>query len=181
MEDKLRSFVQDNEQHFSTEKAPQSAWERIESNLGSSPKSNSISLKTLWFIVGGMLLIFSVLGIAGYKYMSADDQGTMQYADIEDEDYKSMQQYYQPLLQSTEQKFVNNVNAPSVMEELTDLDEGFAELQNDYLNNDAVNKEMMLRLMKENYELRIKILEMAMDKIQNATPSTLNKDNRNEY
>lgn len=181
MEDKLRSFIKENKEAFDSVKAPSSAWERIEKDLGSSPKKKTISLKSLWMILGGMMLLFAVIGVAGYKMMSKDDAVELQYADLKDDQFESMQEYYQPLLKSTEQKFVSNVNAPSVMEELTELDEGFAELQSDYLSNDAVNKEMMLKLMKENYELRIKILEMAMERISTAVPESLTKENKNEY
>ncbi len=186
MEDKLKSFMQENKDQFGEAKAPAGAWGRIEQNLGSSPKGKTISMKSLWMIIGGLVLLFALLGVAGYNYMSAsnEDKSDMQFAstEIDDDQYKSMQNYYQPLLKSTEQKFVSEVNAPSVMEELTDLDEGFEELQSDYLNNDAVNKEMMLKLMKENYELRIKILEMAMERINaSAIPESLTKEKRNEY
>jgi hypothetical protein len=182
MDDKLKSFINENRNSFDSEKAPSNAWAKVENNLGSSPKKGSISLKNMWLILGGTLLLFAVLSVAGNKYMSVDDSQQYQYAEIKDDDFQSMQKHYQPLLQSTEQKFVSEVNAPSVMDELTELDEGFAELQNDYLGNDAVNKEMMLRLMKENYELRIKILEMAMKRInEKAVPTTLNKEKRNEY
>jgi hypothetical protein len=183
MEDKLKSFIRDNKEQFDSAKAPDNAWARIEKDLGSSPKTKTVSLKTLWMILGGFVLLFAVIGFTGYKMISTDNSSTnVHYAEIEDNQFQSMQQYYQPLLKSTEQKFVSEVNAPSVMEELTELDEGFVELQTDYLNNDAVNKEMMLKLMKENYELRIKILEMAMDKINaNAIPESLTKEKTNEY
>ena len=182
MDDKLKSFIKENKEAFDSAKAPSNAWARIENDLGSSPKKKTISLKSLWMIIGGLLLMFAAVTFAGYKMMSKDEPVEVHYAEIKDDQFQSMQQYYQPLLESTEQKFVSNVNAPSVMEELTELDEGFAELQTDYLNNDAVNKEMMLKLMKENYELRIKILEMAMDKIStNAIPESLTKENKNEY
>ncbi len=183
MEDKLKSFIRENRQSFDSEKAPKNAWSKVEGNLGSSPKKGSISLRNMWLILVGVVVLFAGVGVVGYNYMSDNETQDFQYAEIKDDEYKQMQQHYKPLLQSTEQKFVNQVNTPTVMEELSDLDEGFSELQTDYLSNDAVNKEMMLRLMKENYELRIKILEMAMNRIQqeNAVPTTLSKENSNEY
>lgn len=182
MEDKLKSFIRENRSSFDTEKAPSQVWAKVEENLGSSPKKGSISLKNMWMLLGGVVLLFSVAGIFGYKYMTKEQEPPVLYAEIDDDEYKSMQQYYQPLLQSTEQKFVKNVNELSVMEELTELDQGFAELQSDYLNTDAVNKEMMLRLMKENYELRIRILEMAMERMnEKAVPMNSTKEKRNEY
>jgi len=183
MEDKLKSFIRENRESFDSEKAPSRAWGKVEENLGSGPKKGSISIRNMWLILAGVVIFFACAGVIGYNYMSEDNDADFQYAEISDDEYKEMQQHYKPLLQSTEQKFVSQANTPTVMEELSDLDEGFSELQTDYLSNDAVNKEMMLRLMKENYELRIKILEMAMDRVksENAVPTTLSKENNNEY
>jgi len=175
-EDKLHSFIKENKSAFDDEKAPSRVWDRIDNDL-SGGKSATINMKQLWFIIGAVLILFSSGMYFGSKLFSTDQQSNQMFADIEDKEFQDMQNYYGPLLEQKQQTFVSNTNEKSTLEELSDLDAGFQELQSDFVNSSANNKEMMMKLMKENYELRIKILEMAMEKMeQNDLPSQKNKN-----
>lgn len=175
-EDKLRSFIRENKEAFDSEKAPPRVWDRVEKEMGQTQKGGFISMKKMWFILAAVVGVFTIAGIIGANYMSTENNNAeQQFASIEANEYQQMQKHYEPLLQQKEQTFVKQVNAPSVIDELGELDAGFRELQNDFLNSAAGNKEIMMKLMKENYELRIQILEMAMNKIQ------MDADGKNEF
>lgn len=184
-EDKLKAFVRENREAFDTEKAPSRVWDRMENDLDrQGPAGRSISMNKMWILLAGVAVLFAVIGVAGMNYINSDNETPVQYANIKDTDFQKMQEYYTPLLQNKQQNFVQQVNAPSVMDELVELDEGFKELQDDFLSSEAGNKEIMMQLMKENYELRIKILEMAMSKMKMDASDIQGLDNKlkkNEY
>jgi len=185
-EDKLKGFVRENREAFDTEKAPSRVWDRMENDLNrQGPAGRSISMNKMWILLAGVAILFAIIGVVGMKYMdTSSDVAPQQFANVNDTDFQKMQEYYTPLLQNKQQNFVQQVNAPSVMDELVELDEGFKELQNDYLSSESGNKEIMMQLMKENYELRIKILEMAMSKMKMDAidvQELQNKLNKNEY
>lgn len=185
-EDKLRSFIKEHKSEFDDQKTPARVWDRIDQDLGRGPKKNKPSTKQIWMILSTVLVMFSAGIYFGSKYFSEQKPPAV-YAEIQDEEFLEMQHYYNPLLERKQQKFVNQVSNESSKDELkalNELDEGFQELQLDFVNSSSNNKEMMMHLMKENYELRIKILEMAMEKIQTKeAPSTNNNNNyeRKEY
>ena len=178
-EDKLKAFVRENREAFDTEKAPSRVWDRMENDLDNQgPAGRSISMNKMWMLLAGVTVLFAIIGIVGVQYMNSDESTPVHYANIKDTDFQKMQEYYTPLLENKQQNFVQHVDAPSVIDELGELDEGFKELQSDYQSSEAGNKEIMMRLMKENYELRIKILEMAISKMKMDASDIQGLDNK---
>lgn len=178
-EDKLKSFVQSNKDAFDSAKAPDRVWDRIEKDMGHSPKSGFISYKSMFLILGLVLVLFTAGIIIGSKYFGTQNQELM-YASIEDPEFRELDQFYKNRLQEQRIQFVNQVNEKSVLDDLKDLDNGFMELKKDFVHSDADNKELIMSLMKENYELRIKIIELAMEKIKTDSVS-VQKNKYYEY
>ena len=178
-EDKLRSFIKENKAEFDSEKAPSRVWDRIDQALSKGQSAN-INMKQMLMIIAGVLLLFSSGMYFGSKFLGGTEPAVQMYAEIEDQEFMDMQNYYGPLLEKKQQTFVSQTNEKSTLEELSDLDKGFQELQSDFMNSSANNKGMMMQLMKENYELRIKILEMAMEKMDQPSQKNKNYDTK-EY
>ena len=179
-EDKLHGFVRKHKSTFETERAPSRVWGRIETDLDKTQVKRSWSMKQMLLIVGAICTLFVVGLYVGSQILGNDQAGTM-YANVEDREYLEMQHYYGSILEDRQESFVSQVNEKTILDELVELDEGFEELKSDFANSSANNKELMMHLMKENYELRIKILEMAMDKMR-VDPSLTNSNYENiEY
>lgn len=174
-EDRLRRFVKDNLSELDDKKAPSRVWERIERDLDESKIQKTFSIKQLGLIIAAVLILFSTGIYFGSSFMNKS-QPEQHFAGIQDLEYQELEHYYKPLLQNKEQHFVSQVNEQSVLEELNALDKGFEELKSDFMSN-SNNKELMMYLMKENYELRIKILEIAMEKMTTKSPDS--KKNKN--
>lgn len=183
-DDLLKSFVQEHTSEFNAERAPSRVWDRVEKDLGESPKKNNWPRASRWLLVMGLGVLF-LGGIAvGSYWNSADEDPSLQYAQIEDEEYQELNHFYQSRLNTTQQQFASFPSSQEILPELTDLQSGFQELQKDFVRSDADNRELIMSLMKENYELRIKIIELAMEKMnEKNSPSMQNNLNTsyNEY
>lgn len=183
-DDLLKSFVQEHRKEFDTHQAPSRVWDRVEKDLGESPKPNRWSRTSKWLIAVGISILFlGGIAIGSYWNSTANDQG-LQYAQIEDEEYQELNHFYSSRLNKTQQQFASYPASQEILPELDDLQSGFHELQKDFVHSDADNRELIMSLMKENYELRIKIIELAMERMsENQIPSKQNnqKTNYDEY
>lgn len=170
MEDKLRDFVQSNKNEFDNQKAPTHIWNKIENELGpAKPKRDwKTPLWLLIFLVIGMLISF-----VATKYLFSNKTETPTHYAIKDKTSA-------PLRTAVDVQHVNTSRQHAVLKELNDLDEGFKELEADFSNKPG-NSIMMMKLMKKNYELRIKILDMAIENEQKIDHSDFIKHNGNEY
>lgn len=183
-DDLLKSFVQEHRKKFDTHQAPSRIWDRVEKDLGESPKHNSWTRTSIWLLALGISILFlGGIAIGSYLNTSVSDQG-LQYAQIEDDEYQELNHFYSSRLSKKQQQFASFPASQEVLPELDDLQSGFQELQKDFAQSDADNRELIMSLMKENYELRIKIIELAMDRMsENQRSSKQNnlKTNYNEY
>lgn len=177
-DDLLKSFVQEHKKEFDTNQAPSRVWNRIEKDLGESPKSKNWTRRSMWLLALGISVLF-IGGIALGTYWNIEEKkSSFQYAQIEDEEYQELNHFYQSRLNTTQQQFASYPSSQEVLPELNDLQSGFQELQKDFVQSDAENRELIMSLMKENYELRIKIIELAMDKMSEKKAPSMQKKSK---
>ena len=175
--DKLKDFILENKSAFETAKAPSNVWINLEKELSNKPKKT----KTFWIIGLALFAFILITGIfiSSVFYASKTD---LQYAS-KDIEYQELEQFYGSKLNYKREEFQGQLRNTLVSLELNDLNKGYEELKKDFLYSDAENQELILSLMKENYELRIKIIELAMERSQvDSVPTIKNKnDDYKEY
>jgi hypothetical protein len=137
-------------------------WDKIEMELNQKDDKPS-KIKNLFLLIVGGLLIFG-MGILWVKESKKTKSFPSEKIALQDNTFDEMEYFYQTALYKKEKQIVSYNVSPSIQKEIEELDRGYVELKEDFLGTSSNNKSMMLHLMKENYELKIKIIELAIER-----------------
>ena len=163
MRDRLENFIKQNRDQFDREVPNLKVWGNIEKRLD-PPKAKRITMRSIMGIAASVIILLGVGALGGQYFFGNGSNGSG--IDIPDD----------PVIAKMELDFQKRINQKraqlasynydiSVNDDLKDLDETLAELRKELKNVPKGSEEQIVEAMIKNYETKIKILEIVLDKI----------------
>jgi hypothetical protein len=171
----LEEFIAENRAAFETEKPSDKLWQSIAINLDASQKRNGFAIfKNSIKYAAAVFLVF-MSGFLVQKYIAANQVGSYDANSLVEE-YLKAEKYYQREVNFIRQN-IGDVQAmdQSIEDDIKQLDVVYNELKNEFLNKEAP-KEIIIREMINNYQLRISLLETILSRTQNLSQDMHNED-----
>ena len=175
MSDRFENFIKQNRDQFDQKIPSLKVWADIEKRLD-PPKAKRISLSRIVGIAASVIILLGVGAFLGQQFMSTSPD-TPTLAEISPE-YGQMENNLQKRINQKRAQLASYNYDDSVNEDLQDLDETLEELRAELKNVPKGSEEQIVQAMIKNYETKIKILEIVLEKID-SNNSKINKG-RNE-
>lgn len=166
MRDRLENFINQNREQFDKDVPDLKVWADIEKRLD-PPKAKRIPLMRMVGIAASVMLLLAV-GVMGGKYIFGSASSENQVVSIDDispEFGQREQSLKKQINQKRAQLASYNYDA-SINDDLIDLDETLKELRKELINVPKGSEEQIVEAMLKNYETKVKILEIVLEKIK---------------
>ncbi len=167
--DWLEKYIFENKEELNNLKAPDDLWAKIDKQLDQKPKSKSITMS--WMRVAALFFGILLSGITiGKIYFNNPTYQTANITQIENNE-----EYLMPRVDfKVKQAKMLNAFDSKLESHLEKLDNVYAELKNEYLNNPDANKEKLIQEMFNISELKISMIDRVLD-LKTANEKKLNK------
>lgn len=176
MKDNLEKYIEENRDAFDNEKAPDVMWDRLSRDLDEErSKSKTRSFKPWFYFSSGIAASFLLLvfGYVGYQYGKQSNRSDYLEGIVE---YQELEERYVSEVNFKMERLNYDVLDPSISSDLKELDIIYDELKTELLVNQGANNTDIIKALKDNYETKIRILEILLRKQEGLR----NKLERNE-
>jgi low affinity Fe/Cu permease len=171
----LEEFVAENRKHFETDKPSDKLWLAIAGELDKPRKKFGFSIFEYPIKYAAAVSVIFMCGFLVHKYLDANMANAYSQNALAEE-YLKAERYYQREVNYIRQN-IGDIQAidQSIEEDIKELDFVYNELKNEFLNNEAP-KEIIIREMINNYQLRISLLETILLRTQNISNDTYDEN-----
>lgn len=166
MSDRLEKFIRQNREQFDDKVPNLKVWTDIEKRLD-PPQAKRISMKRILSIAASVLILLSTGAFLG-NYFTAD--GNNSIAEIESElkgypEYGKKEKVFQQEIKNKKAQLASFNYDTAINDDLVDLDKTLAELKAELKDVPKGSEEQVLQAMLKNYETKVAILEIVLEKI----------------
>lgn len=171
--DKLKKYIQDHIEEFDVFDPPAHVWDNVSKSIqGDKRKSRAkvISIRHWMWAASAAVVIFFV-GIRLGQMSSVTSDPTLL-------EWQEAEQYYQHQVAYKMGEIKGTTQEIEALPSLEELDKYEAELKKELLNNKILNKSEVIRLLIENYNYKIQLLETLEEKSKN---KQINTNSNEEY
>ena len=177
MRDRLENFINENRDQFDDKVPSLKVWADIEKELAPA-KAKRISLFRIASVAASVIVLLGVGAFFGKNYLNTASVNaplvslqeiSPEYGEIEIKYQKEINQKYTRLASLDYDKSVND--------DLMDLDITLEELRKELINVPKGSEEQIVEAMIRNYESKIRILEIVLEKIDQSKRSQNNESN----
>lgn len=171
MRDRLEKFIHQNRDQFDQKIPNLKVWSDIEKRLD-PPKAKRIPLYRKIGVAASVVILLGIGALLGRQFFTStttivDGGPILEQFEID----------FQKRINQQKAKLASYNYDESINEDLKDLDETLAELREELKNVPRGSEEQIIQAMIKNYETKVKILEIVLDKID--SNNSKNKE-RNE-
>jgi len=169
--DKLEKYIADHRSAFDTEEAPAMVWDRVSQSL-TERKANRYSLYKMAAVAASAVVILGVGLLIGLQLAEHGSQGP---TDSRLSEFAHAEDYYQGQFRVKWSEFeaVGGDEAPSVQEDIQQLDAVYAELKAELLAHPELNTELVVDALIENYRTKLDLLEAVLSKTKKQSLPTI--------
>ena len=163
--DHLKIFIDENRHEFDSDKAPDTVWEKLASQLQyDDPSVNPKNKFPVLYFVSGIAatLLLMITALIGYQIgirnnnYPENNQVYRSYT-LKEKDYLQEINHKMDLLE------MNSLD-PSIQNDLLELDAVYQELKAELLENRNGNTAQIIDALIKNYNTKIEILEIILEK-----------------
>jgi len=170
--DRLEKFINQNREQFDDKVPNLKVWADIEKRLD-PPQAKRISLKRILSIAASVLLLLSVGAFMGNHFSK---NVNVPVASLEDyPEYGKKEKDFQQEIENKRAQLASFNYDTAINEDLVDLDKTLEELRTELKDVPKGSEEQVLEAMLKNYETKVAILEIVLEKI--ATTQSKRKQN----
>jgi hypothetical protein len=162
--DKLKSFIDQHRPDFDTEKAPDIIWTKLSDNLSKAGSNRRLIKKPIWYFISGVAatLLLLVVALVGYQIGISNLRGFGDNQAIQE--YAAKEKVYLQEISDKMQFLQSNQLDNSIQNDLIELDAVYQELKAELLENKHGNSGLILDALIKNYQTKIDILQMILEK-----------------
>lgn len=162
MSDRLEKFINQNRDQFDDKVPNLKVWADIEKRLD-PPQAKRISMKRMLSIAASVLILLSTGAFLG-EYFTAEVNVPIANLDDYPEYGKKEKDFQQKIKNKKAQLASFNYDA-AINDDLVDLDKTLADLRAELKDVPKGSEEQVLQAMLKNYETKVAILEIVLEKI----------------
>lgn len=176
MSDRLEKFINQNRDQFDDKVPNLKVWADIEKRLD-PPQAKRISIKRILSIAASVLILLSTGAFLG-NYFTAKVNVPIANLDLEDyPEYGKKEQVFQQEIKNKKAQLASFNYDIAVNDDLVDLDKTLADLRRELKDVPKGSEEQVLQAMLKNYETKVAILEIVLEKI---ALTQIKRDKKNE-
>ncbi len=166
MRDRLEEFINENRDQFDDKVPNLKVWADIEKELA-PPKAKRISLFRMASVAASVIILLGVGAFFGKKYATSNSISKEQVVSLEEisPEYGEMESNFQKEISQKHARLANYNYDESINDDLMDLDLTLEELRKELVNVPKGSEEQIVQAMIRNYESKIRILEIVLEKI----------------
>jgi len=162
MSDRLEKFINQNREQFDDKVPNLKVWADIEKRLD-PPQAKRISMKRMLSIAATILLLLSTGAFLG-NYFKAEVN--VPIANLEDyPEYGQKEKDFQQEIKNKKAQLASFNYDTAINDDLVDLDKTLADLRTELKDVPKGSEEQVLQAMLKNYETKVAILEIVLEKI----------------
>jgi hypothetical protein len=140
-QDSLEDFIRGNKGSFDDLKAPSGIWDRIDTKLGPEAKERPVHQMWKWMAVAASALLLVAVGyIFGMKAQAEPEIAGW-------EEYQEAEKYYQARIENKMDQIKTLPVSQEVMKDIQVLDEVYAQLRKQLMEDPDANAEVLLSAM----------------------------------
>jgi len=162
MSDRLEKFINQNRDQFDDKVPNLKVWADIEKRLD-PPQAKRISMKRIIGIAASVLILLSVGAFFGNHF---SNEVNVPVASLEDyPEYGKKERDFKQTIRNKKAQLASFNYDTAINEDLVDLDKTLEELRNELQDVPKGSEEQVLQAMLKNYETKVAILEIVLEKI----------------
>ncbi|MFK8007855.1 MAG: hypothetical protein AB8H03_15860 [Saprospiraceae bacterium] len=162
MSDRLEEFINQNRDQFDDKVPNLKVWANIEKRLD-PPQAKRISIKRIISIAASVLILLSTGAFLG-NYFTAEVNDPI--ADFDDyPEYGKKEKDFKQKIKNKKAQLASFNYDTSINDDLVDLDQTLADLRAELEDVPKGSEEQVLQAMLKNYETKVAILEIVLEKI----------------
>ena len=162
MSDRLEKFINQNRDQFDDKVPNLKVWADIEKRLD-PPQAKRISMKRMLGIAASVLILLSTGAFLG-NYFTAEVNVPIANLDAYPE-YGKKEKVFQEEIKNKKAQLASFNYDTGVNDDLVDLDKTLADLRAELKDVPKGSEEQVLQAMLKNYETKVAILEIVLEKI----------------
>lgn len=165
MSDRLEHFIKNNRDQFDDKTPSLKVWANIEKRL-EPPTAKRFSILRILSVAASVVILLCV-GAVGGQYFSSSKNAAEVATSLEDfsTEYGKLERDFQKKITSKRAQLANYNYDATVNEDLTDLDKTLEELRGELKNVPKGSEEQIVEAMLKNYETKVAILNIVLEKI----------------
>jgi len=157
--DRLEEFIKENRASFDDLKAPAGVWNRIDAKLGADVKVRPVHHLWKWMAVAASgLLLIAVGYIFGMKTQSTPEIAGW-------DEYLEAEKYYQTRIERKMDEIKTLPVSQEVINDIEVLDEVYAQLRKQLLEDPDANAELLLSAMIRHQQQKLEVMEKILDRV----------------
>jgi len=165
MSDRLEKFINQNRDQFDDKVPNLKVWADIEKRLD-PPQAKRISMKRILGIAASVLILLSTGAFLG-NYFTEEVNVSPPVASLEDyPEYGKKERDFQQKIENKRAQLASFNYDTAINEDLVDLDKTLEELRAELKDVPKGSEEQVLQAMLKNYETKVAILEIVLEKIE---------------
>ncbi|MEM6963811.1 MAG: hypothetical protein AAF573_03530 [Bacteroidota bacterium] len=182
MRDRLEDFINEHRKDFDQKVPNLKVWSDIEKRLD-PPKAKRISMNKIIGVAAAVIFLLAVGTFVGTQINVGNTTPVAAVQGIDESIYPNYAEQEKNLKKRINQKraqLASYTYDDSVNEDLSDLDQTLSELRTELRNVPKGSEEQIVQAMIKNYETKIKILEIVLEKINSTHPKRDAQDEGSE-
>jgi hypothetical protein len=162
MSDRLEKFINQNRDQFNDKVPNLKVWADIEKRLD-PPQAKRVSIKRILGIAASVLILLSTGAFLGNHFIK---DVTVPVASLEDyPEYGKKERDFQQEIEHKRAQLASFNYDAAINEDLVDLDKTLEDLRAELKDVPKGSEEQVLQAMLKNYETKVAILEIVLEKI----------------
>lgn len=162
MSDRLEKFIKQNRDQFDDKVPDLKVWTDIEKRLD-PPKAKRVSMKRILSIAASILILLSTGAFLGNHFTKVKN---VPVASLEDyPEYGKKERDFQQKIKHKRAQLASFNYDTAINEDLVDLDKTLEDLRTELEDVPKGSEEQVLQAMLKNYETKVAILEIVLEKI----------------
>jgi hypothetical protein len=151
--DRLEEFIRDNKSSFDDLKAPVGLWDRV------VPKERSVYSLWKWTAIAASALLLVAVGyIFGLKTSAQPDIAGW-------DEYQEAEKYYQSRIDRKMEEIKTLPVSEEVIKDIQVLDEVYAQLREQLLDDPNANTELLLSAMIRHQQQKLDVMEKILTRV----------------
>ena len=164
MSDRLEKFINQNRDQFDDKVPNLKVWADIENRLD-PPRAKRVSMKQVLSIAASVLILLSTGAFLG-NYFTKNVNVPVASLTLKDyPEYGKKERDFQQKIENKRAQLASFNYDATVNEDLVDLDETLEDLRTELKDVPKGSEEQVLQAMLKNYETKVAILEIVLEKV----------------
>ena len=176
--DNLEKFISKNREAFDDKSPPAHIWTKVEKEV--YPQAKIITFWRGFKVAAAVLLLLATGAAMGVAFMNHQNAEQLAAGSLTDE-FLEVERYYQQEINVKVKQLVSMKDYDqSVNEDLSQLDVSIQELKEEIADAPKGSEAQIINTMINNYKTKVELLERILNRMENSSTTTNNKNKQNE-